>query len=222
MNAPDSKGPVRVLMIDDSSIIRLGLRAALEDRRDITIVGEAGTAAAGVAAAEALKPDVILLDLRLPDQTGLDACRAILRKQPGARVLFLTSSTDERNVHEAIAAGAKGYLLKESDSEALASAIIRVAAGNSVLDPTLTNHVLNLMKNPPSQRPAGKLALLSAQERRVLALLAEGLTNKEIGLQLNLTEKTVKNYLSTVFDKLGVTRRTQAAALYMQSATSRP
>jgi two-component system, NarL family, response regulator DevR len=221
MNAPDSKGPVRVLMIDDSSIIRLGLRAALEDRRDITIVGEAGTAAAGVAAAEALKPDVILLDLRLPDQTGLDACRAILRKQPGARVLFLTSSTDERNVHEAIAAGAKGYLLKESDSEALASAIIRVAAGNSVLDPTLTNHVLNLMKNPPSQRPAGKLALLSAQERRVLALLAEGLTNKEIGLRLNLTEKTVKNYLSTVFDKLGVTRRTQAAALYMQSATGR-
>jgi two-component system, NarL family, response regulator DevR len=222
MTAPDSKGPVRVLMIDDSSIIRLGLRAALEDRRDIAIVGEAGTAAAGVAAAEALKPDVILLDLRLPDQTGLDACRAILRKQPGARVLFLTSSTDERNVHEAIAAGAKGYLLKESDSEALAGAIVRVAAGNSVLDPTLTNHVLNLMKNPPSQRPAGKLALLSAQERRVLALLAEGLTNKEIGLQLNLTEKTVKNYLSTVFDKLGVTRRTQAAALYMQSATSRP
>ncbi len=218
MSAPEDKKPVRVLMVDDSSIIRLGLRAALEDRRDITIVGEAGTAAAGVAAAEALKPDVILLDLRLPDQTGLEACRAILRKQPGARVLFLTSSTDERNVHEAIAAGAKGYLLKESDSEALANAIVRVAAGNSVLDPTLTNHVLNLMKNPPSQRPAGKLALLSAQERRVLALLAEGLTNKEIGLRLTLTEKTVKNYLSTVFDKLGVTRRTQAAALYMQSA----
>jgi DNA-binding NarL/FixJ family response regulator len=218
MTSPDSKGPVRVLMIDDSSIIRLGLRAALEDRRDITIVGEAGTAAAGVAAAEALKPDVILLDLRLPDQTGLEACRAILRKRPDARVLFLTSSTDERNVHEAIAAGAKGYLLKESDSEALANAIVRVAAGNSVLDPTLTNHVLNLMKNPPSQRPAGKLALLSAQERRVLALLAEGLTNKEIGLRLTLTEKTVKNYLSTVFDKLGVTRRTQAAALYMQSS----
>jgi len=208
-------------MIDDSSIIRLGLRAALEDRHEISIVGEAGTAKDGIAAAAQFKPDVILLDLRLPDRSGLEVCREILKHRSDAKVLFLTSSTEERNVHEAIGAGAKGYLLKESDSDALARAILRVAAGHSVLDPTLTDHVLNLMKNPPGARPAGKLALLSAQEQRVLALLAEGLTNKEIGLRLNLTEKTVKNYLSTVFSKLEVERRTQAAALYLQAQGDR-
>jgi two-component system response regulator DevR len=221
MNPPATVPPVRVLMIDDSSIIRLGLRAALEDCPEITIVGEAGTAADGLAAVQKLQPDLVLLDLRLPDQPGLAVCREILRRRSTTKVLILTSATDERNVHDAVAAGAQGYLLKESNSAALANAIRQVAAGHSVLDPSLTNHVLKLMKDPPEARPAQKLALLSAQERRVLALLAEGFTNKEIGERLTLTEKTVKNYLATVFDKLGISRRAQAAALWVQSQTER-
>ncbi|HEY4301366.1 MAG TPA: response regulator transcription factor [Candidatus Didemnitutus sp.] len=208
---------VKVVMIDDSSIIRLGLRAALEDRVEIQIIGEAANGHDGLALVEKLQPDVVLLDLRLPDQSGLDVCREIGRRRPGSRVLILTSSTDERNVHDAVAAGAQGYLLKESDSTSLAHAIRQVASGHSVLDPSLTDHVVRLMKNRPEARPVEKLMLLSGQERKVLALLSEGLTNKEIGERLNLTEKTVKNYLATVFDKLGVARRAQAATLYTEA-----
>lgn len=211
--------PVRVLIVDDSSLIRLGLRAALEDRADLTIVGEAGNGAEGLAAVGRLQPDVVLLDLRLPDRPGFAVCRDILKGSRAVRVLILTSSTDERNVHESIAAGASGYLLKDSDGPTLAQAILRVAAGHSVLDPSLTDSVVRLMKQPPGSRATDRLASLSAQERKVLALLAEGLTNKEIGDRIGLTEKTVKNYLSTVFDKLAVSRRAQAAALYVQSTT---
>jgi len=217
MSAPSSPAPVRVLLIDDSSIIRLGLRAALEDRADIKIVGEASTAADGLAAAESLKPHVVLLDLRLPDQPGLAVCRELQRRRNPARIIILTSSTEERTVHDAVGAGAQGYLLKDSDSAAVANAIRRVAAGHSVLDPSLTDHVVKLMKHPPAGRPESRLESLSAQERRVLALLADGLTNKEIGERMGLTEKTVKNYLATVFDKLGVARRAQAAAVFAQS-----
>lgn len=206
--------PVRLLIIDDSPLIRAGLRTVLEGGSDVLIVGEAGTATEGVAAAVKHRPDVVLLDLRLPDRPGLSACRDILHRQPGTRVLILTSSADERDVHEAIAMGAHGYLLKETDGASLVAAIKRAAAGHSVLDPSLADQMLNLMKRPPGAAPADRLALLSPQERRVLALLAEGLTNKGIGDQLGLTEKTVKNYLSNIFDKLQVNRRTQAAALY--------
>ncbi|MDD3180958.1 MAG: response regulator transcription factor [Opitutaceae bacterium] len=217
MSASSPEQSVRVLLIDDSPLIRLGLRAALEDCRTITIVGEADTAAEGMAAVERLQPQVVLLDLRLPDRSGLELCREIVRQHAATRILILTSSSDERHVHEAIAAGAQGYLLKENDGATLASAILRVASGHSVLDPSLTDQVLNLMKRPPDSAPAGKLATLSLQERRVLALLADGLTNKEIGDRLGLTEKTVKNYLATVFDKLSVTRRAQAASLFVQA-----
>jgi DNA-binding NarL/FixJ family response regulator len=212
--------PVRLLIIDDSPLIRAGLRTVLEGYSDVLIVGEAGTATEGVAAADKHRPDVVLLDLRLPDRPGLAACRDILHRQPGTRVLILTSSTDERHVHEAIAMGAHGYLLKETDGASLVAAIKRVAAGHSVLDPSLADQMLNLMKRPPGAAPADRLALLSPQECRVLALLADGLTNKGIGGQLGLTEKTVKNYLSNIFDKLHVARRAQAAALYAHE--SRP
>ncbi len=215
--AAQTRRPVRVLMIDDSSIIRLGLRAVLEDYPDITIVGEASTGADGLAVVEKLEPDVVLLDLRLPDLPGFAVCREILKRRETTRILILTSATDERNVHDALAAGAHGYLLKDSDGRALAEAIAKVAAGHSALDPALTDHLLNLVKHPPGARAEDKLAGLSPQERRVLALLAEGLTNKEIGQRLNLAEKTVKNYLATVFEKLGITRRAQAAALYVQT-----
>ena len=209
--------PVRVLLIDDSPIIRLGLRSALEDYPDLAIIGEAGTAAAGVEAATRLKPDVVMLDLHLPDKSGLLACRDLLRVRPGTPVLILTSSSSERHMHDAIAAGAKGYLLKENDGAALAAALRAVARGDSVLDPSMAGQMLNLVKNRGQPSPAEKLGLLSPQERRVVALLAGGLTNKEIGDQLSLTEKTVKNYLATIFSKLNFTRRTQAAALYVEA-----
>jgi len=209
--------PIRVLLIDDSPIIRLGLRSALEDCADISIIGEAGTAAAGIEAVTRLKPDVVMLDLHLPDKSGLLACRDLLKARPGTPVLILTSSSSERHMHDAIAAGAKGYLLKENDGTSLATALRTVARGESVLDPSMAGQVLNLVKNRGQSTPAEKLSLLSPQEHRVVALLAGGLTNKEIGDQLGLTEKTVKNYLATIFSKLNITRRTQAAALYVEA-----
>jgi two-component system response regulator DevR len=208
---------IRLLMIDDSSIIRLGLRAVLEDSPEITIVGEAGTAAEGLAAVEQLKPDVVLLDLRLPDKSGLAVCQEIMRRHSSTRVLILTSAADERHMHEAIGAGAQGFLLKDSDGKALVAAITRVAEGHSVIDPSLTDKVLNLMKRRPGQTAAEKIQSLSYQEQRVVALLATGLTNKEIGDNLGLTEKTVKNYVATIFDKLDITRRAQAAAMYVEA-----
>ena len=216
MNTPPAK-IIRVLLIDDSPIIRLGLRSALEDYSDLTIVGEAGTAAAGLEALARLKPDVVMLDLHLPDKSGLVACRELLKVRPGTHVLILTSSSSERHMHDAIDAGAKGYLLKENDGDSLASALRAVARGDSVLDPSMAGQLLNLVKNRGQTTPAEKLSQLSPQERRVVALLAGGLTNKEIGDQLGLTEKTVKNYLATIFSKLNITRRTQAAAIYVEA-----
>ena len=216
MSAPSAK-PIRVLLIDDSPIIRLGLRSALEDCSDIAIVGEAGTAAAGLEAVIRLKPDVVMLDLHLPDKSGLLACREMLNARPGTPVLILTSSSSERHMHDAIAAGAKGYLLKENDGASLAAALRAVARGDSVLDPSMATQVLNLVKHRGQTTSAEKLRLLSPQERRVVALLTSGLTNKEIGDRLGLTEKTVKNYLATIFSKLNITRRTQAAALFAES-----
>ncbi|MBP6864918.1 MAG: response regulator transcription factor [Candidatus Didemnitutus sp.] len=217
MSTPGSASPLRILLVDDSPLIRLGLRAALEGRTDMQIVGEAGTAAEGVAAAERLKPAIVLLDLRLPDKPGFAACREIVQRLPSARVLILTSSTDERNVQQAITAGAYGYLLKENDSATLANAILHVAAGRSVLDPSLANQVVRLVQRGPELSAVDKIKALSFQEQRVVALLTEGRTNKEIGDKLGLTEKTVKNYLATIFDKLGIARRAQAAALYTEA-----
>jgi DNA-binding NarL/FixJ family response regulator len=213
MNHPPAH-PIRLVMIDDSPLIRAGLRAVLEGYPGVAIVGEAGTAGEGLAAVLQHKPDVVLLDLRLPDRSGLTVCSDILRRRPDTRVLILTSATDERSVHEAIALGAHGYLLKENDGASLVAAITRVAAGHSVVDPSLTDQMVKLMKRGQEPASAQPLALLSPQERRVLALLAQGLTNKGIGEKLELTEKTVKNYLSNIFDKLHLTNRAQAAALY--------
>lgn len=217
MNAPAATNPIRVLLIDDSPIIRLGLRSALEDFTDIAIVAEAGTAADGLAALTKHKPDVVLLDLHLPDKSGLQVCRELLKQRPQTKVLVLTSSSNERNVQEALSAGARGYLLKDNDGAALANGLRTVAAGQPVLDPSMASQVLNLVKNRGEMTAAGKLSQLSPQERRVVAYLAEGLTNKEIGDRLGLTEKTVKNYLATIFSKLNISRRTQAAALFVEA-----
>ncbi|MBW8781587.1 MAG: response regulator transcription factor [Verrucomicrobia bacterium] len=211
MNSPS---PIlRVLIVDDSEVVRMGLRALLGAEPSLTITGEAASVATAVESAAAHRPDVVLLDIRLPDGTGFDACRQILQRSPATRVLVLTSVADENVVDDAIRAGAHGYLLKEVHGRSLVQAIHDVAAGKSILDPAITARVLTLMRSTaPATRDA--LAALSTQERRVIALIAEGKTNKEVAAAMDLTEKTVKNYLSNIFDKLHVTRRSEAAALY--------
>ncbi len=217
MSALPATKSIKVLLVDDSPIIRLGLRSALEDYPDIVIVAEAGTAAEGIAATARHKPDVVLLDLHLPDKSGFQACRELLKSRPQTQVLILTSSSNERNVQDAMIAGAKGYLLKDNDGASLAAALRTVAAGNAVLDPSMAGQVLNLVRHRSGLSAAEKLNQLSHQERRVVALLADGMTNKQIGEQMGLTEKTVKNYLATIFSKLNIERRTQAAALHVES-----
>jgi len=207
--------PVRIVIVDDSEVVRMGLRALLGGESAIQVVGEAPNVAAGIDASLRTRPDVVLLDIRLPDGSGVDACRAILKSLPDTRVLILTSVADDALVDEAIRAGAHGYLLKEVNGRGLIQAIIDVAAGKSILDPAITARVMRMLKTGTPGQHDG-LATLSAQERRVLALIAEGRTNKEIGNELGLAEKTVKNYLSNVFDKLHVTRRAQAAAIFAQ------
>jgi two-component system response regulator DevR len=217
MNPPTSSAPrIRLLIVDDSEVVRTGLRALLGAEPSFEVIGEACTVAAGIAAAVAQRPDLVLLDIRLPDGTGFDACRQILTKLPDTRVLILTSVAEETMVDDAIRAGAHGYLLKEVNGRALVQAIRDVHGGKSILDPAITERVLSLIRsNVPDTRNA--LQLLSPQEHRVVALIAEGRTNKEVAAAMGLAEKTVKNYLSTVFEKLHVSRRSQAAALFVQS-----
>jgi two-component system response regulator DevR len=221
MNAPNPT--IRVLIVDDSALVREGLRAVIGThgmRAGLIVVGEAPSVAAGVGEALRLQPDVVLLDIRLPDGSGLEACRKIRRALPATHVLVLTSVATDQLIHEAVSAGAQGYLMKEIDSAALIRAIVDAFAGKSVLTPEITERVMRLLRETPAASGGG-LALLSAQERRVLALIAEGRTNKEIGLELELSEKTVKNYLGNVFEKLQVNRRAQAAVYYTQ-AVGRP
>jgi two-component system response regulator DevR len=205
---------IRVLIVDDSEMVRMGLRTLLGVEPSVEIVGEAGNVATGVEAAARLKPDVALLDIRLPDGSGTDACRQILRLSPETRVLMVTSAIDNAIVDEAIRAGAHGYLLKEIDGRGLVNAIRDVAAGNSILDPAVTARVIQLVKSAGPVRSL--LSGLSAQEKRVLALIADGCTNKEVGVKMEISEKTVKNYISAIFDKLHVTRRAEAAVIYAQ------
>jgi two-component system response regulator DevR len=214
MTKPNPK-PVRVLLVDDSELVRAGLRALLSAESRLSLVGEAANVAGAVEASLQFKPDVVLMDIRLPDGTGFDACRRILQRQPDTRVLILTSVVDDNLVDEAIRAGTHGYLLKEINSRGLIQAIVDVAEGKSILDPAITARVLQLVRSGPGS-PAANLASLSTQEQRVLACIAQGKTNKEAGAELNLSEKTVKNYLGNIFEKLHVTRRAQAAALYAQ------
>lgn len=206
---------LRVMLVDDSELVRVGLRSVLEGTEDIEVVAEAFSIVSALTVASEAQPDVVLLDLRLPDGMGFDACRRLLRQQPALRILVLTSMDDEKLVDEAIRAGAHGYLLKEINAQSLIRSIHDVAAGKSILDPTVTARVLQLVKDNSSGNESA-LNLLSPQETRVLALIAEGRTNKEVAQELGLAEKTVKNYLSTVFEKLHVTRRSQAAVLYAQ------
>lgn len=216
MPAADKITPVRLVLTDDSEVVRLGLRALLSAEPRIEIVGEAGGVAAAVTECARTLPDVALLDIRLPDGTGFEACRQILQRLPATRVLFLSSVADDKLVDEALRAGAHGYLLKEVDGRGLVQAILDVAAGKSILDPMITARVMQLARAGGGKNP---LESLSPQEQRVLALIAEGKINKEVGAELGLSEKTVKNYLSNIFEKLHVSRRAQAAALFAQRKT---
>lgn len=210
---------ITLLIVDDSEVVRVGLRALLAAESDIHVVAEAQSVAEAVERCVRLQPQVVLLDVRLPDGSGVDACHQIARRVPNARILMLTSVADDRVVDDAIRAGAHGYLLKEIDGRGLVAAIRDVAAGKSILDPAITARVMQLVRSGATGGGAReRLALLSPQEKRVLALIAEGCTNKEVGVRLGLSEKTVKNYLSTVFEKLQVSRRAEAAALFAQEA----
>lgn len=213
MNAGAAKR-IKVVLVEDSEVVRMGLAALLGTEPQLQIVGEAGSVAVGIEICTRVRPDVVLLDLRLPDGTGFEACRQILKRLPDTRVLILTSAVSDAMVDEAIRSGAHGYLLKEIDGRGLISAIRDVAAGKSILDPAVTARVMQIVKAGGTGRDA--LASLSPQERRVLALIAEGCTNKEAGMKLGLSEKTVKNYLSTVFEKLHVSRRAEAAVIFAQ------
>jgi len=215
MNAP-SLAPISLVIVDDSEVVRAGLTALLGSSGLLDVKGEAGTVAEGLAAVAKHQPDVVLLDIRLPDGTGFDACHQICQSYANTKVLILTSVEDEEMIDNAIRAGAHGYLLKEVNARALIQAVLDVHAGKSILDPVITARVLKLVRSQVSST-RNLLDGLSRQENRVLERIAEGRTNKEVAQDLGLAEKTVKNYLSTVFEKLHVTRRTQAAALYVKS-----
>ena len=208
---------IRVLIVDDSELVRSGLRTLLGAYSDIEIVGEVDSATAALREVTALRPQLVLLDLRLPDGDGCEVCRRILREQPECRVLVLSSVLDARTVSEAITAGAHGYLLKDINGPGLVQAIVDVSAGRTVLAPAITTQVMQLMRtNQHQDNLRRRLESLSAQEQRVLAHVARGLTNKEVAQELGLSEKTVKNYLSNLFEKLQISRRSQAVALYAE------
>jgi two-component system, NarL family, response regulator DevR len=208
--------PIRLMLVDDHEVVRLGLRALFNQTAGIEVVAEAGSVADATKGAARHRPDVVLMDLRLPDGTGVDACREILSANPSARVLFLTSHSDQEAVVSTILAGAAGYLLKEIGSQALINAIELVHSGQSILDPKVTKAVLNSVSTLAGGAAAKQSGedKLSPQERRILALVVEGKTNKEIAKALGLSDKTVKNYLSNAFQKLHVRRRSHAAVLF--------
>jgi DNA-binding NarL/FixJ family response regulator len=207
----ESTAPIRVFLLDDHEVVRQGLRALLESGGDIEVVGESGLAVEASARIPALRPDVAILDARLPDGSGIEVCRTVRGVDPAVKALILTSYDDDEALFAAIMAGASGYVLKEIAGQDLIGAVRQVAAGNSLIDPTLTARVLERVRNGPSTAP--ELAGLTEQELKLLALIAEGLTNRQIGERMFLAEKTVKNYVSSILSKLGLERRTQAAVL---------
>jgi DNA-binding NarL/FixJ family response regulator len=200
--------------VDDHEVVRVGLRSLLARERGMEVVGEAGNAAEAVAQAARLRPDIVVMDVRLPDRSGVEACREIRSADPAIQVIMLTSYADEEAVLSSILAGASGYLLKQIRGQELVRAIGTVAGGQSLLDPAVTQKVLEKVKRLASAAQPDDITELSAQERKVLAFVAEGKTNKEIGAALGLSDKTVKNYLSHVFEKLNLSRRAEAAAFF--------
>jgi two-component system response regulator DevR len=200
---------IRVFLLDDHEIVRRGLKELLESEGDIEVVGESGLAQEAKRRIPALRPDVAVLDGRLPDGSGIDVCREIRSQHPEIAALILTSYDDDEALFSAIMAGAAGYILKQVRGNDLLESVRRVAAGGSTLDPAVTSQVLERLRNGPEEDSA--LAALTAQERRILEHIGEGMTNRQIAEAMFLAEKTVKNYVSAMLSKLGLERRTQAA-----------
>jgi DNA-binding NarL/FixJ family response regulator len=213
---PDEK--VSIMLVDDHEVVRTGLRTLLERRPGLAVVAEAGTVAEAVATARQSRPDVIVMDVRLPDGNGVEACREILADFPDTKVLMLTSYADDEAVYGSIMAGASGYLLKQTRGQILSEAIEKVARGESLLDPVVTNKVLERMR-ALARGEGDELAVLSDQERKIIGLIAEGKTNKEIAAEIFLSDKTVKNYVSSILSKLNLRRRSEAAAFIAERRT---
>jgi two-component system response regulator DevR len=203
---------LRVLLVDDHEVVRVGLRALIERQPGMEVVGEAATAREAVSQTGRFAPDVVVLDVRLPGSSGLEACRQIKARWPETRIIILTSFPDDEVLFDAISAGADGYVLKQVGSDDLIRALERVGRGESLLDPSVTDRVFARIREARRQERANAFASLSRQEMQILALITEGQTNREIGQVLHLSEKTVRNYVSEILNKLGLTSRAQAAA----------
>lgn len=205
---------IKVFLVDDHEVVRRGLKDLLDAEDDLTVVGDASTAGMALAGIAQTSPDVAVLDVRLPDGNGVEVCREVRARDPRIACLMLTSFSDDEALFDAIMAGAAGYLLKDIRGNDLIDAVRRVARGDSLLDPSVTGKVLERLRKGDEEDP--RLKALSDQERRILALIAEGLTNRQIAERMHLAEKTVKNYVSNLLAKLGMQRRTEAAVFYTQ------
>ena len=211
---------VKVFLVDDHEVVRRGVRSLIENEGDLVVVGEAGSASEALARIPPTKPDVAIIDVRLPDGNGVEVCREIRSQHPEVKCLILTSFADDEALFDAIMAGAAGYLLKQIKENDLVDAVRRVASGQSLLDPQVTARVLERLRRPPAEDE--RLAALTDQERKILDLIAEGLTNRQIGERIFLAEKTVKNYVSNLLAKLGMERRTEAAVFAARLKDRRP
>jgi DNA-binding NarL/FixJ family response regulator len=212
-------GTIRVFLLDDHEIVRRGVRELLEAEDDIEVVGEAGTAEQALNRIPPTRPEVALLDVRIPDGNGVEVCREIRSRHADVRCIMLTSFSDDEALTQAVVAGASGYLLKQIRGTDIVDAVRRVAAGESLLDPVVTARILEQFRHGAEEDE--RLKLLTNQERRILALIAEGLTNRQIADAMHLAEKTVKNYVSNLLSKLGMERRTQAAVFATRLDTAR-
>jgi len=208
----DAANPLRLLIVDDHEVVRQGLVALLERREGLQVVAEAGTVAEAIEQARRFAPDIVVMDVRLPDGSGIEACREIRAELPATRVVMLTSYPDEEAVLSAIVAGAAGYLLKQIRARDLVAALEAVGRGESLLDPAVTERVLDRVRKIALGGQSDELSLLTSQEQKILMLVAEGKTNKEIAADIFLSDKTVKNYVSSILSKLNLERRAQAAA----------
>ena len=212
ISEPTSERQHRLLVVDDHEVVRQGLVAMLQRRPGFQVVAEASTAAEALEMARRYQPDLVVMDVRLPDGSGIEACREIRAEMPGTRVVILTSYPDEEAVFSAIVAGASGYLLKQVRARDLVAALEAVGRGESLLDPAVTEKVLERVRRIATGGATDELAQLTAQEQKILLLVAEGKTNKEIAADVYLSDKTVKNYVSSILSKLNLERRAQAAA----------
>ena len=213
--------PLRVVLVDDHEVVRNGIKSLLEDMPDITVVGEAGTVKEAIARVEWARPDVVIMDVRLSDGSGIEATREIRARLPKTQVLMLTTFADDEALFASIMAGASGYVLKQIKGADLIRAIQTVGRGESLLDPAVTKGVLDRLRKGKHLLKDERLARLSGQEERILEMIADGKTNREIGEKLHLAEKTVKNYVTSILSKLEVARRAEAAA-YLARHTTTP